>query len=192
MVEGASPPKTLPAKLPLIDIEAATWVRIHQTARDPVYFGGVPPMYRFDAPNGEYRVLYVGRSFAAAFIETMLRMPHLKGVDRTQLEARSASELFCKSGLRMVDLRSHGLSAIGADNQLTTGPYAVSAAWALSLFKHPERPDGILYRSRHNPAHECAAIFNRNCTFSVETSVELKELPHRWGPILHHHGKHLT
>jgi hypothetical protein len=37
----------------------------------------------------------------------------------------------------------------------------VSQPWALALHQHPERPDGIRFRSRHDPSRLCAALFDR-------------------------------
>ena len=50
---------------------------------------------------------------------------------------------------------------MGADNRLTTGDYQLSQRWALALWDHPKRPDGILYRSRHDPDQVCCGVFDR-------------------------------
>ena len=52
-----------------------------------------PPTCRFDAPGREYRVLYVGQTLSAAFVETLLRNPRIPFVERTEIELRSASVL---------------------------------------------------------------------------------------------------
>jgi hypothetical protein len=44
---------------------------------------------------------------------------------------------------------------------MATGEYYVSQTWALAFHDHPDRPDGLLYRSRHDPSRICAAIFDR-------------------------------
>ncbi len=31
--------------------------------------------------------------------------------------------------------------------------------WALALFGHPQRPDGLYYRSRHDPSRLCVAVY---------------------------------
>ena len=33
--------------------------------------------------------------------------------------------------------------------------------WSRALWLHPQKPDGILYLARHNPAIVCAAVFDR-------------------------------
>jgi hypothetical protein len=187
-------PKALPASLPLRSFGAgASWVRIHKSALDPVFFGpsaGGAPVSRFDAPAGEYRVLYLGLTFSAAFVETLIRLPQLPFIKRSVLEERSVSVLKNINTLRLVDLRGRGLSRIGADNRLTTGSHAVAGQWALELWRHPDNAAGILHRSRLDPTLECAAIFNRRlCRFSVETTDPLMSLAAQWVPTLRAHGK---
>lgn len=170
--------------------------RIHRTELAPVFFGpapGKPPTSRFDAPNGEYRTLYLGTTFAAAFVETLLRQPQVTLIAAAQLAARSLSELTSKNDLNLVDLRGAGLSRIGADNGLSTGPYDVSGVWALALWAHATKPDGILYRSRHDPAHAAAVVFSRpKARFGCVATHPLTALLHRIGPALNAHGKGLA
>lgn len=187
-------PEPLEGALPVTMVAAGSkWWRIHRTERPPVFFGpapGQPPMYRFDAPGGEYRVLYAGQSLTAAFVETLLRNPRIPFVEHSELEERSVAVMNNLHELKLVDLRGGGLSQIGVDNRLTTGSYEVAGYWASALWRHAEGPDGILYRSKHDPNHACAAIFDRNrCKFSVLTTTPLMEIPHHWAPILAAHGK---
>jgi hypothetical protein len=65
-----------------------------------------------------------------------------------------------------------------------------SVKWALALWRHSDSPDGILYRSKRDPNHMCAAIFGRyHCDFAVATTTPLMDIPHHWAPILGAHGK---
>ena len=190
----APPSEPLRGELPIARVEPGTkWWRIHRAHHPPVFFGpesGRPAMYRFDAPGGEYRILYVGQSLSAAFIETLLRNPRIAFIERTELEERSVAVLTNQHSLRLVDLRGSGLSQLGVDNRLTTGSYEVAGRWALALWRHPDGPDGILYRSRHDPKHTCAAIFNRpHCEFLLSTTTRLMDIPHHWAAILAAHGK---
>lgn len=55
------------------------------------------------------------------------------------------------------------------------------------------RPDGLLYRSRHDPKHFCAALFDRRRPrFELLSTARLAEIPHQWAPILSAHGKRLA
>jgi hypothetical protein len=115
--------------LPITTMAAdSKWWRIHRTEQSPVFFGpapGRPPTYRFDAPGGEYRILYLGQSLSAAFVETLLRNPRIPFIERNELEERSVAVLTNRHPLKLVDLRGGGLSQIGVDNRLTTGSYEV-------------------------------------------------------------------
>ena len=188
------PPASIPGSLPVTEIAQGTqWWRIHRTEHPPVFFGppkDEPPTYRFDAPGGEYRILYVGQTLSAAFVETLLRNPRIPFVERVELEKRSSSLLSNDHALKLVDLRGGGLSRIGVDSRLTSGSYTRAGQWALALWAHSDQPDGLLYRSKHDPNHICAALFDRaSCRFSVHSTHALMEIPHRWAPILHAHGK---
>jgi hypothetical protein len=190
----ALPSEPLEGALPITIVAAGSkWWRVHRTARPPVFFGpapGQPPTYRFDAPDGEFRVLYVGQSLSAAFVETLLRNPRIPFIERSELEERSVAVLNNENELKLVDVRGGGLSHIGVDNRLATGSYDVAGRWALALWRHADTPDGILYRSKHDPNHICAAIFDRDhCKFVVSTTTPLVDIPHHWAPILGAHGK---
>ncbi len=56
---------------------------------------------------------------------------------------------------------SHGLVRLGADARLTTGACEVSQSWSHAFWDHPSAPDGLLYRSRHDPSRMSAAIYDR-------------------------------
>jgi hypothetical protein len=187
-------PASIPGALPVTELAQGTqWWRIHRSEHPPVFFGppkGQPPTYRFDAPGGEYRTLYIGQTLSAAFVETLLRNPRIPFVERAELEKRSSSLLTHHNALKLVDLRGGGWSRIGVDSRLTSGSYTRAGQWALALWSHPDQPDGLLYRSRHDPNHICAALFDRpSCRFSVHSTHALMEIPHQWAPILHAHGK---
>jgi hypothetical protein len=162
MREHPGPPAD-PATIRLLIVRTSyPWCRIHAAAHDPVYFG-TEPRNRFDAPAGEFGVLYVARDAHGAFIETFGhdtgRMPF---VTDAELSSRELSIVRASRELRLVDLRGAGLAKMGADAELTNGPdYDLARRWALALYNHPREPEGILYRARHDPDRSCAAIFDR-------------------------------
>lgn len=153
------------AALPLTTLPAGTTLhRVHRAAHAPLFFGpgpGEPPRSRFDAPAGEFRTLYLACGLAGAFVETLLRNPALRLVAREEVTKRRWSLVRCAAPLRLVRLLGEGLSALGTTAAVSTGPYAVSRAWALALWRHRERPDGILYLSRHDTDQHCVALFDR-------------------------------
>jgi hypothetical protein len=76
--------------------------------------------------------------------------------------------------LKLVDLSGPGLAAIGADARLCVGDYRVAQRWSRAFWVHPQKPDGILYLARHNPAIVCAAVFDRAPVAAA----------HKLGPLL--------
>ena len=52
-----------------------------------------------------------------------------------------------------------------------SGSYDLSQRWALAFHEHPDQPDGILYRSRHDPSRLCAAIFDRAADALTATTL---------------------
>jgi len=155
------PPPDLHARsLPLRSIRTA-WFRIHDLSYDPIFFGRTGN-HRFDAPHPrKYGVLYLGADVDCAFIETLGHETGKNVIAEAELMSRGLARVRVRGGLRLVDLTAQGLAQIGADNHLGTGPIAVSQRWSRALYRHPEQPDGICFRSRHNPELLCAAIFDR-------------------------------
>lgn len=158
MTPHPEPPRRL--RLIVIRIRGA-WYRIHRTRHAPLHFGRIP-RNRFDAPAGEFGVLYVARDAHAAFIETFGHDTGIRYVTERELAARGIAVVSARRSLRLADLRDDGLARMGADAQITGGvDHDLSRRWARAIHEHPRRPDGILYRARHDPARFCAAIFDR-------------------------------
>jgi hypothetical protein len=136
------------------------WMRIHPSAQAPLYFGRAPRS-RFDAPAGEFGVLYVATDAHGAFAETFGHETGVRFVTSAELGKRSIAVIAAVRALRLADLRGKGLARMGADAALTSGlDYDLSRRWARAIHDHPRKPDGILYRARHDPARTCAAIFD--------------------------------
>jgi hypothetical protein len=162
MAKHPEPPARLEAMHLLIRRVSRAWWRIHPKKRDAIFFGRTAEN-RFDAPSGEFGVLYVGGDAHAAFIETFghetARTPF---VTEEELRRRAVSIVRAKRELRLVDLRGEGLARMGADVELTGGSdYELSRRWARAIHDHRRKPDGILYRARHDPSRVNAAVFDR-------------------------------
>lgn len=145
--------------LPLLTIRGS-WRRIFRLEHTPVYFGWSPDR-RFDPPTPAYRVLYVASDAHGAFIETLGHQTGLRLITMSALQSRGVVILRCRTPLRLVDLTGAGLAQLGADERLCAGVYPMAQRWSLALFPHPTKPDGLFYRSRHDPSRSCAAIFHR-------------------------------
>lgn len=169
---------------------------MHRTKHQPIFFGpgpGTPPTYRFDSASGSFGVLYVAFRFAGALVETLLRNPRRTMVAQADIEARASSVLRCRRALRIVQLHGAGLQILGLDNSISTGPYAPCGAWADALWAHPEAPDGLAFRSRHDPDQLCLAIFERaGGSFEVEPAVRLVDQLPEVAKILGAYGKSLA
>jgi hypothetical protein len=160
-----------------------------------VFFGpgaGMPPRFRFDAPKGEFQTLHVGLSYEAALVETLLRNPRRRTVDRLDVEIRSMAVLTNESKLRLVEAHGSALAQIGTTAAISTGPYNFSRRWALELWSHTDRPDGIVYLSRHKPALLCAAIFDRPHAIFAMRTAPLRDDPHSVAAVFEAHGKSLA
>ena len=165
-----APPTHLASrKLPIARL-VGPWYRVHRVAHGAIFFGK-GHANRFDAPAGEFGVLYIARTERGAFIETFGHDTGVRVLDQKELAARGLSRIDVAKSLRLVDLRGAGLARIGADGELLTGGHALSRAWALALHEHPTAPDGIVYRARHDPSQVCAAIFDRARQAITATSL---------------------
>ena len=116
-------------------------------------------------------MLYVAEDIHGAFIETFGRQLGARRLPIARVATRTFARVTQNRPLRLVDLVGPGLSRIGADSRLTTGDYDLSQRWALALHEHPDQPDGLLYRSRHDPSRLCAAIFDRAAGALTATSL---------------------
>ena len=142
-------------------VDIRSWWRVHQLANDPLYFGRTG-RNRFDAPAGEYGVLYAGDGPHCAFIETFGHLNGTQIVARAELAARGLARVDCHRALRLIDLAGPALSGLLADARLTMGDdYRLAQRWALALYQHPTESDGLVYRSRHDPSRLCLALYDR-------------------------------
>jgi len=147
-------------KLPLISSHQS-WFRLHRREHAPIYFGR-STANRFNAPDRSFGVLYVGDSPHCSFVETYGRNDgHRRIVTSASLVERMLAEISLAEQVRLVDLAGEGLVGLSADARLTTGDYGVAQRWSLALWSHPDEPDGLLYRSRHDPSRLCVALYNR-------------------------------
>lgn len=148
-------------KLPLVELNHAWW-RSHSATREAIFFGRSGDN-RYDAPNREYGIMYLAHLEAGAFVEAYLRNPRGAPVcvSAASLAQRHFTTIVFASPLRLVDLTGPGLARLGADARLTTGDPALSQKWALAFWNHPDRPDGVLYRSRHDQEMLCCGVFDR-------------------------------
>ena len=122
----------------------------------------MPGVNRFDDPAARFRVCYLGTTIDVCFAETFLRNPPVRILALEDLAARSVAVAETTRDLRLAALHGPGLARLGVTAELASGAdYAVSQAWSRALWEHPDAPDGIMYRSRHDDSALCVAIYHR-------------------------------
>ena len=165
------PPADLSSRtLPLLTVQGSLF-RIHRTAHGRRYFGR-KVLERFDDPQAKFGVLYTAVQRDAAFAEVFLRELSLMVVAEDDLQARALSS-FEAASLNCVDLTGTGLRKVSCDNRISTEkPYETVGLWSRAFYIHPQQPDGILYRSRHNPKFRCLAVFDRGDAKLTDGSTE--------------------
>jgi hypothetical protein len=140
-------------------------MRIHAHASDALWFGpdtGRRPVHRFDDPAGQFRVCYFGTTIEVCFAETFLRNPPVRIVALDDLDGRSVATVQARRDLRLVPIHGSSLARLGVTAELATGgDYTGSQLWSRALWEHSDKPDGILYRSRHDDSALCVAVYDR-------------------------------
>ena len=105
------------------------------------------PRYRFDAPHGEYPVLYACASqigtFAEVYGDRARRLGEHEG-------SRYLVQLVPRAPLSLIDLSDiRLLASLGLDERISVGDdYAACQAWALALWQRFPDIAGIRYRAR--------------------------------------------
>ncbi len=153
------PPDLSRRQLPTITSNGP-WFRLHKNNREPLHFGSTASN-RFDAPAREYGILYLGSDPHCAFIETYGQSTCINIVTASALIGRCISRVEAMRPLTLVDLTGPGLAQLGADERLCAGEHIVARRWALAIWNHPSRPDGLYYRARHDPSRFCVALYDR-------------------------------
>jgi len=157
------PPAGFAARtLPIEVVDGAvTLFRSHPLHLDPVYFSVGHSKNRFDDPNGKFGVCYCALTPEGAFAESFLRQRTGGFVDASELEIRSVAELAPTAPLRLVPFYGAGLAKLLATAAVTAGAVTVAQAWSRVIYDHPDKPDGILYRVRHDDDQIGMALFQR-------------------------------
>lgn len=134
--------------------------RTHGIKRNP-RLCGIPGSNRFDAPDGSYKVLYLGGDPFCAFIETFAHAAGTRAVTTTALKNKALSRLKPVRPLRIIDLWGPGsLFRVGSDSRLFSAEYGISQLWSKALHDHPVDAQGILYPSRLDPSRQSIALFD--------------------------------
>jgi hypothetical protein len=160
------------AELVLVEIDPAALLRLAFRSKASHVGFRDSARYRFDAPAGEFGVLYAAFDLATAFAETVLRTAPQDVapgeeplLTYEELARRRVVQLAAVPGrrpLRLVKLYDEGLAAAKVDNRIATDDdYPTTRLWAKAFHDHPEQPDGLIYLSRFMGARRSVVLFDR-------------------------------
>lgn len=188
------PPADLNDREPLIypALPAESWYRSYRIGNSPVFFGK-SHANRWDSPDGAFGVFYLGGDEYCAFMESIGRgVLKTRFIPSSQLKGTALAKIRFKKSLRFIDMvTSGGLTRLGTESSLASGSgYKNSQRWSRALREHPSKPDGIYYRSRHDPARTACALFDQ-CASSVVVAGALgawADQPALLGEILDHYA----
>ena len=154
------PPRDLAQRtLPLIRL-TGPFYRIHRKSHDALHFG-TSGLNRFDAPQGDFGVLYAATDVFGAFVETAGHRTGVRFVQSSWLAERALSEIVVREALLLVNLRGPNLARLGADGRLVAGEHMIPQRWSRALWSHPRRVDGLSYVVRHDLNRGGLALFSR-------------------------------
>jgi RES domain len=139
----------------------SVWYRLNAKEFDSSLYFDKTGKGRFDSPAQGYGILYVGEDVYASWIECYGRSHGARGISEVALRQRNLYEINSQQVLVFADITGSGLVKLGADARLSSGAYAVARQWAQAIYEHPQKVDGIRYRSRHDDARYCYGIFDR-------------------------------
>lgn len=135
--------------------------RVHGEARAARWYGRRDATSRWDAPDGGFGVLYLGRSLVGAFAESLLRAPADRDVLWSQIRRKRRAAFKILQPLQLLKLHGEGLAWFGVTAaDIAESDYAITQA--ISARVHAVFPvDGIQYRSRFDNDELCVALFDR-------------------------------
>lgn len=186
---------------PTTDVAAGeTLHRVHAADCGARFYGKRDTTWRWDDPDSNYGVLYLGLTREGPFAETLLRRPAQRAVVWSEVEKRRCARLRATEPLRLADVHGKGLgwegvtvAEVAADHDGKTYPGAYAKTQAVSAEVHATTDlDGIAYRSRLDPDQLCVALFDR-ADHKIELIEEGQPINRGWvDDLLEPHGKHVV
>jgi hypothetical protein len=173
----------LPTALPREALREATLMRICRLAyasSEPAFRNAA--VYRFDAPDQTFGTLYAARDFATCFFETVVRNRG-SNIPRSEYESHAVATLLVDAlQLQLVQLHGDGAKQLGVDLALlASADYSCTQALAKAIYEHPERPHGMIYRSRFDDEALAVVLFDRASAhvrlFPSTAAVALVDVP---------------
>lgn len=151
-----------PGGVPTASIAAGeTLHRVHGEHRAARWYGRRDATSRWDDAQGDYGVLYLGKSPIGAFAEALLRAPTDRDVLISRVRQKRFAVFKTVRRLNLAKLHGEGLAWFGVTaSDIADSDYGVPQK--LSNRVHGAVPvDGIQYRSRFDNDELCVALFER-------------------------------
>lgn len=156
--------------MPVATIAAGrTLHRIHGASVSAHWYGRRDRTWRWDDPDGQYGVLYLGKTLVGPFAESLLRYPADRDLLWGRVERKRAASFVTTRALRLAKLHGPGLgwfqttaAGVSADFDPVAHPDAYETTQRISGIVHADTAlDGIQYRSRFDSDELCVALFER-------------------------------
>lgn len=152
----------VPDRLAVVEIEYGTTLfRSHHADADILHFGK-NQRNRFDDSKGQFSVCYLSLSPAGAFVESLIRKPQGQLLESRDLRSFHLAKLRNQQPLNLVQCYGEGLYRNGLDARISSSTdYQHCRDLSRQLSAHADRPDGLIYRARHDDDQFSIALFER-------------------------------
>ena len=143
--------------------------RVHGALVAARWYGRKDATWRWDDPDGNFGVMYLGKTLTGPFAESMLRTPGDRDVLWDQVAKRRTASFVTTRPIRLAKVHGPGLgwfrttaASVAADFDPVDNPgaYAVPQQISADIYKNTSL-DGIQYRSRFDTDELCIALFDR-------------------------------
>ncbi|WOD14155.1 RES domain-containing protein [Paraburkholderia kirstenboschensis] len=172
-----------------LNLSVTDLYRVHRRVHDPIFYNRrstSTTVFRFDASNDEYGVLYASPSFDACMAETIMR-DRYQGVnvgeqhmiDESAITSRAVAVLGVETArpLRLADL-TRPLWQYGFDARvLTVADYTAPNLWSRAIHDNHQQLDGIYFRSRYANEISVAVFSDRARLAPRGASIPLRRHP---------------
>jgi hypothetical protein len=163
----------------VFNMSVTPMLRVHRTKFSPLFFNRrsrSDTVFRFDAPQDEYGVLYGSPEFDACLAETLFRDRFATGplvIDEIEITDRSISTLGLagRSDLLLADLTAPLFTIGGSAAIASVSDYEIPNLWSKAFHDHPKKYDGIYFLSRYSNMPSVALFDHVDMT--VERTVPL-------------------
>jgi len=143
--------------------------RVHGAAVAARWYGRKDATWRWDDPDGNFGVLYLGKTLIGPFAETVLRTPRDREVLWDQVAKKRSASFATTRPIRLAKVHGPGLGwfrttaagvAADFDPVASPGAYVVPQQISADIYRNTGL-DGIQYRSRFDTDELCIALFDR-------------------------------